>query len=89
MLGLYREALALRRRLPALGDGRLEWLTPGDHVLAFTRGPDFGCVVNLGRQPVDRPRELAGHRVLLGSAQDVADATIPGDTTVWYGQSNS
>jgi alpha-glucosidase len=43
-LNLYREALRLRRELPELGDGPLEWWDDAsvgaNHVLAFRRGPD-------------------------------------------------
>jgi alpha-glucosidase len=83
MLALYRRALVLRRQLPALGDGVLEWLPAGEQALAFTREPGFACVVNLGPEPLPSPRQLAGYHVLLGSSEDVADATIPPDTTVW------
>ena len=47
-LELYRSALRLRRELPTLGDGPMTWLPSAPEVLAFARGADFACVVNLG-----------------------------------------
>ena len=38
MLLLYRDALALRRSIPALGTGPFEWLDAPAGVLAFRRG---------------------------------------------------
>ncbi|HEV2344170.1 MAG TPA: glycoside hydrolase family 13 protein [Actinocrinis sp.] len=48
MLGLYREALRLRREHPALGDGNLEWTDSPDGTLVFSREPRFVCTVNTG-----------------------------------------
>ena len=68
MLSLYRQALELRRRLPALGDGTMEWLDAGDDALAFRRQPGFTCVVNVGDDDVALPDDLvAGLRVVLAS----------------------
>jgi alpha-glucosidase len=61
MLHLYREALALRHRVPALssdsgsGSGELRWLPTEAGVLAFTRGDGFACVVNCSSRPVCNP----------------------------------
>ena len=74
-LALYRDALRLRREL--LGEQPLTWLDLGDGVLAFERGPGFGCVVNLSAGPVPLP---AG-RLLLASG-DVS-AGLPPDTAAW------
>jgi alpha-glucosidase len=93
MLTLYREALRLRRELPELGDGPLEWwddAVPGaSDVLAFRRGAGFACVVNTGDIAVPLP---AGASVLLSSAplenappagDAVRRVALPGDSTAW------
>jgi alpha-glucosidase len=80
MLNLYREALRLRRELPGLGDGPLEWIDGlGPDVLAFRRGASFACLVNTGEVSVPVP---AGTTVLLSSAPLEGDA-LPGDSTAW------
>jgi alpha-glucosidase len=78
MLNLYRRALALRRVEPGLGDGPMAWLDAPGNVLAFRRGGDFACVVNLSGGPVDLP---AGE-VLLASGE-LDGARLPVDTAVW------
>ncbi|MDY0908468.1 glycoside hydrolase family 13 protein [Microbacterium sp. CFBP9034] len=82
-LNLYREALRLRRELPELGDGPLEWwddAVAGDaDVLAFTRGPGFACVVNAGDDPVPLP---AGTTLLLSSTP-LERGALPGNATAW------
>ncbi|SDU62040.1 glycoside hydrolase family 13 protein [Jiangella alkaliphila] len=78
-LRLYRDALRVRKAAPALGDGTLTWLdTPAD-VLAFRRGDDVACVVNLSADPVDLP---AHEEVLLASA-DLEDGRLDSDAAVW------
>jgi alpha-glucosidase len=81
MLSLYRSALRLRRSLPALGDGEMQWLESSDAVLVFTREPGFGCLVNFGSSPVPLP---SGAEVLLSSDPLGTDGTVPSDTTVWF-----
>jgi alpha-glucosidase len=77
-LSLYREALRLRRTLPGLADGALSWRDLGDDVLAFDRGADVRCVVNLS----DRPLSLDGQgRVVLSS--EPLDGDLPPDTAAW------
>ena len=84
MLWLYREALRLRREHPALGasgsagPAGLTWLDLGAEVLAFTRPPDFTCVVNTGPAAVPLP---AG-RVLLSSVP-LEHGRLPGDAAAW------
>jgi alpha-glucosidase len=79
MLALYRRALRLRGDNPALGDGPMAWLAdqPAE-VLAFTRGAEFACVVNLSAAPVALPE----HREVLLASDAVAD-TLPPDTAAW------
>jgi len=79
MLGLYRRAL--RRRKLMVGHGPLVWTDTSADVLAFTRQPDFACVVNLGADPVESP--VIG-RVDLSSSPVAGDGRIPADTAVWY-----
>lgn len=80
MLELYRRLLRLRRELPALGEGTMEWLSdPGSDVLAFTREPEFSCVVNIGPVAVDLPEHL---RVLVTSIP-LVDGQLPSDAAAW------
>ena len=85
MLSLYRQALALRRRIPALGDGSISWLDVGADALAFRRQPGFTCVVNIGDGQLTLPDELiAGARVVLASqALEDGTPTLPGATAAW------
>ncbi|WP_169733878.1 glycoside hydrolase family 13 protein [Crossiella equi] len=76
---LYREALHLRRGLPALGDGPMRWLDLGAEVVAYHRPPGFTFVLNLSGAPVPLP---AHERVLLASGE-VVDGELPPDTAVW------
>ncbi|WHT17296.1 glycoside hydrolase family 13 protein [Crossiella sp. CA-258035] len=80
MHALYREALRLRRELPALGDGPMRWLDRGEQVLAFHRPPGFTCVLNLSGAPVPLP---AHERVLLASGPLTGQDELPADTAVW------
>jgi len=90
-LGLYRRALELRRKLPALGDGQLDWpdgsadLLSGDadDLLVFHRAPGFVCTVNVGERPVTirRPGALELSSVELGEAA-AADFDSPATDAV-------
>ena len=79
MLCLYRAALAVRRREAVLQNGSLRWLDSDGDVLAFSRGADFVCLVNLGPEPAALPE---GSSVLLAS-DDLVDGRLPEDTAVW------
>jgi alpha-glucosidase len=79
MLSLYRQALRIRRANPELGDGPLRWLDAPEGVLAFARGPRFGCVLNLSSVPVLLPPH---ERVLLSSGA-VDDGFLAPDTAAW------
>ncbi|MFC0597255.1 glycoside hydrolase family 13 protein [Streptomyces palmae] len=83
-LELYRTAIALRRRLPALGAGdSVEWRDAPEGVLAFAR-PGLLCVLNTGRRERRMPRP---GRLLLASAPFDADAAtvgIPADSCAWW-----
>ncbi|MFZ1412310.1 MAG: glycoside hydrolase family 13 protein [Micropruina sp.] len=79
-LNVYRAALALRRTLPALGEGRLLWDESwGPDVLCFDREPGVSCLVNFGADPVALP---AGTRVLVASGELVGES-VPSDVAVW------
>lgn len=85
-LVLYRKALALRKQLPAFGDGPLAWWPEGgraqDGVLAFTRGADgkLACIVNQSGQGIPLPDAT---EVLLASSPLGDGAVLPPDTAVW------
>jgi alpha-glucosidase len=79
-LNLYRAGIRLRRELPELGDGPLEWIEGlGPELLAFRRGDAFACVVNTGDEPVALP---AHESVLLASSLLDGDL-LPGNSTAW------
>ncbi|PWI44866.1 glycoside hydrolase family 13 protein [Streptomyces sp. ICBB 8177] len=79
MLELYRAALRLRRREPALGDGTLTWLDAGPGVLAFRRDASFACVLNLAPHAVRLPE----HRAPLLASGALDGDRLPPDTAVW------
>jgi pyruvate/2-oxoglutarate dehydrogenase complex dihydrolipoamide acyltransferase (E2) component len=80
MLQLYREAIALRHRVPALSSSRFHWLPTEPGVLAFTRGDGFACIVNCSSRPVLAP---AGAQLLLGSDPEVGEK-LPPNSTGWF-----
>jgi alpha-glucosidase len=82
-LSLYREALRLRRGLPA---APLLWLEAEPEVLAFGRGDGFTCTVNFGSAPATLPRP---GRLLLASASGTAfgegrTVTLLPDSAAWW-----
>jgi len=81
MLELYRAALHLRRVEPALRSEResFAWLGAADGVLAFRRGDDVACLVNLA----DSPAELPAHDGVLLASGPLEDGLLPPDTAVW------
>jgi alpha-glucosidase len=82
MLRLYREAIALRRQLPALSSepaAELRWLPTEPGVLAFTRG-DLACVVNCSDRPVVSPVD---GEPLLRSDSHVGEK-MPSNTAAWW-----
>ncbi|MBL1096905.1 glycoside hydrolase family 13 protein [Streptomyces coffeae] len=82
-LELYRSALALRRELPGLGDGRMTWLTAPSGVLALSR-PGLVCTLNTLGEEVELP--VPG-RALLSSAPlayRAATVRIPPDCCAWW-----
>jgi alpha-glucosidase len=79
MLELYRSALALRRSEPALGDGPMTWLPTADGVLAFDRGTDVRCVVNLSSKPATLPAQGG----LLIASGPLDGELLPPDCAIW------
>jgi alpha-glucosidase len=80
MLQLYREAIALRHRVPALSSSDFRWLPTEPGVLGFTRGDGFACIVNCSPRPVCAP---PGSRLLLGSDPEVGEK-LPPDSAAWF-----
>jgi alpha-glucosidase len=80
MLELYRSALALRRREPSLHQPSMQWRSPHPQILAYTRGTDFYCVVNMSGNSIPLP---AGHRACLLASGPLDGDRIPPDTAVW------
>ena len=57
----------------------MSWLPAAPGVLAYTRGPDFVCVLNMSPVAVELP---AHDHVLLASGQ-LDGVLLPPDTAVW------
>jgi alpha-glucosidase len=76
-LSLYREALALRRRLPPTAD--IAWATPTrPDVLHFSRPDGLHCVTNFGPEPIALPCGA----VVLASAR-LEGGLLPQDASAW------
>ncbi len=81
MLGLYREAIRLRReRVREPGGGTLRWLDAPAGVLAFAGDDGFACAVNFtAGEPWPLPE---GSTVLLASGP-LDGNRLPAGTAVW------
>jgi alpha-glucosidase len=79
MLALYRAALKLRREESSLANGQLRWLPSDPDVLAFARGADLACLVNLGPSRIDVPRNA----ILLIASDELEGGQLPPDTAAW------
>jgi alpha-glucosidase len=77
MLAFYRTALALRRAEVAAAPTELRWVPAPAAVLAFDRGENLRCVVNLSGSE----HRLDGE-VLLASGPVTGGALLP-DTAAW------
>jgi alpha-glucosidase len=78
-LNLYRSGLHLRRGIP---DEPVEFIDTTEGMLAFSRGPNFVCVINCS----DFEMELPVHgEVLISSARDATHraGVIPPLATQW------
>ncbi|GAA2490126.1 glycoside hydrolase family 13 protein [Streptomyces thermolineatus] len=82
-LELYRSALRLRRELPGLGDGPMEWLQAPEGVLAFSR-PGFVCTVNTSDTEAELP--VPGRPVLSSEPVSFTGGSVrlPADSCVWW-----
>ncbi|MFI1826942.1 glycoside hydrolase family 13 protein [Streptomyces sp. NPDC020412] len=82
-LELYRSALELRKELPGLGDGALEWLPAPEGVLVFSR-PGVVCTLNTRAEEVELP--VPGRPVLSSGALEFGGGAVrlPGETCVWW-----
>ena len=83
MLWLYRQALRIRKRERALGDGPMTWLPSEPTALVFQRGDDVVNVTNLGSSPLPLPDH---DRILLASSP-LVDGMLPPDSTAWLHRS--
>ncbi len=83
MLSLYRAALRLRREF--LRQEEFAWLDSEPGVLAFSRGSEFVCVVNLSDHPIDLPEHEA---VLLSSMPD-HPGRLGTDSAAWLRRATS
>jgi alpha-glucosidase len=79
MLELYRAAISLRRREPGLHDASFTWLEAAPGVLAYTRGSEFACVLNLSAAAVPLP----GHQTCLIASSPLEGELLPPETAVW------
>jgi alpha-glucosidase len=79
MLWLYRQALRIRKREAALGDGTLTWLPSEPTALVFRRGDDVVNVTNLGSEPMALP----DHDRILLSSTPLVGGMLPSDSTAW------
>ena len=88
MLRLYRQALALRRSLPAFADSTFRWLAAPTGCLAFARGSrdPVTCALNMGEREQELP---VGRDVLLATTSDVrlegGRLLLPPSTAAWVG----
>jgi alpha-glucosidase len=92
MLELYRAATRVRRAEPGLHDSAMTWLALDPDALAYTRGPEFACVVNMSGRTIRLP-EFQTCLLASGplySAVESRDAdrpndgvSLPPDTAVW------
>ena len=80
MLSLYRSMLELRRTEASLATDELHWIDGYDSsVIAYGRGNDFACIVNLGTANVALP--VGAHPFLASGPLDTG--SLPADTAVW------
>ncbi|GAA2233305.1 glycoside hydrolase family 13 protein [Streptomyces amakusaensis] len=82
-LELYRSAIALRKTLPGLGDGAMEWLRSPEGVLALGR-PGLVCTLNTLADEAVLP--VPGRPLISSAALEFSggEVRVPGDTCVWW-----
>jgi alpha-glucosidase len=79
MLELYRAAISLRRAEPGLHQTSMTWLSLDPEALAYTRGPEFACVVNMSGRTIALPE----FRTCLLASSPLDGVSLPPDTAVW------
>jgi alpha-glucosidase len=79
MLELYRSAIGIRRAEAGLHRDAFGWLPAATGVLAYTRGADFACVLNMSGAAVALP----DHELCLLSSGPLDGDLLPRDTAVW------
>lgn len=79
MLGLYREALRIRKLETDLHVGDFTWFNEDSRQLAFTRGSSFMSVTNFSSDLVDLPE----HSAILITSQPLIEGRLPPDSTAW------
>lgn len=77
-LALFRAALSRRAELNTQLPG-FAWLPSPPSVVAFRRGADWVCIVNMGSEPV----ELPAGEVMLASGSLEADGFLPPNVCAW------
>lgn len=77
---LYKDALAIRRQRPELGDGPMDWLVNDENdVLEFSRSDEFVCVVNFGSTTATLPP----HRTVLLASAEITGDVLPANSSAW------
>jgi alpha-glucosidase len=79
MLELYRSAIRLRRAEPDLHDSAMSWLPIAEGALAYRRGDEFACVVNMSGNSIELPE----HQTCLLASSPLDGVLLPPDTAVW------
>ena len=81
-LSLYRDALALRRKLFTGTD--LQWRDAAPGLLVFDRGDGVRCTVNMGAEPITIARP--GEPLIASAPLDATgtEVVLPPDTTAWW-----
>jgi alpha-glucosidase len=79
MLELYRSAIGIRRAEAGLHQDAFGWLPAATGVLAYNRGTDFACVLNMSGAAVALP----DHELCLLSSGPLDGDLLPRDTAVW------
>jgi alpha-glucosidase len=85
MLELYRAAIRRRRAEPGLHQSAMGWLSLDPEVLAYTRGPDFACVINMSGRAIELPE----FQTCLLSSSPLDGVLLPPDTAAWLRLSGS
>jgi alpha-glucosidase len=83
MLNLYRAALRIRRTCITAHNAPLAWVHATSNVLAFDRGTQLRCTINLSAKPCP----LSG--AVLIASQSIPPGRLPADAAAWTDRSRS